>query len=76
MSNGINDAASNELQQALKEQQEIEARIEALRKQTRDADLKRVIELIKLHGFTPTNLRSAFSTAKKRAPRRTTGKRK
>jgi DNA-binding protein H-NS len=76
MSNSVNNAASNELQQALKEQQEIEAKIEALRKQTREADLKTVIELIKLHGFTPTNLRSAFSTAKKRTTRSTTRKRK
>lgn len=76
MSNSVNSAASHELQQALKEKQELDAKIEALRKQTREADLKSVIELIKLHGFTATNLRSVFSTAKKRTTRSTTRQRK
>ena len=60
---------------------ELSAKVDALKKQTREEDLKSAKELIKTHGFTTTDLRPELkttrtaSTASKKAPAKGRGKR-
>ena len=53
-------SASELLEAKLQEQKKLQAEINALKAKSKDADLEKVKELIKLHGFTKTNLRTAF----------------
>lgn len=73
--------ASQLLADAQKQQAEINAKVDALLKQTRDEDLATAKRVITLHGFTATDLRPALKTtrgtaAKKAAATKSTSRRK
>ena len=71
----MSKSASELLTEALKAQEENNAKIEALLKQTRDEDLVTAKRLIKTHGFTPTDLKpelKARGTARASTPRKST----
>lgn len=53
---------AEELRKAIEDQKKLDEKIEALRKETREADLETVKELVKLHGFTQTDLRTVLKT--------------
>ena len=59
---------------------ELAEKVEALKKQTREEDLKTAKELIKTHGFTTTDLKPELKTrgvaATKKAAPKTRAKRK
>ena len=61
-------ATANELlAAAVKAAAEATAKVEELKKQSRDADLQTVKDLIKTHGFGPTDLRGVLKAKRKRA---------
>jgi hypothetical protein len=61
-------ATANELlAAAVKAAAEATAKVEELKKQSRDADLQTVKDLIKTHGFGPTDLRGVLKSKRKRA---------
>lgn len=61
-------ATANELlAAAVKAAAEATAKVEELKKQSRDADLETVKALIKTHGFGPTDLRGVLKAKRKRA---------
>jgi hypothetical protein len=72
-------ATANELlAAAVKAAAEATAKVEELKKQSRDADLQTVKDLIKTHGFGPTDLRGVLKSKRKRttsttAAKKTTG---
>ena len=71
-------ATANELlAAAVKAAAEATAKVEELKKQSRDADLQTVKDLIKTHGFGPTDLRGVLKAKRKRststAAKKTTG---
>lgn len=55
-----NKSASEQLEEKLQQQKKLQAEIDALKAKSKEADLEKVKELIKLHGFTQTNLRSVL----------------
>ena len=63
-------SASEQLEDKLQEQKKLQAEIDALKAKSKEADLEKVKDLIKLHGFTQTNLRSVV---KKKPASATTG---
>lgn len=74
-----NKSASELLDEKLKQQKKLQDEIDALKEKSKAADLEKVKDLIKLHGFTATNLRSVLkkkpassktSTAKKPAAKK------
>lgn len=61
-------ATANELlAAAVKAAAEATAKVEELKKQSRNADLETVKALIKTHGFGPTDLRGVLKAKRKRA---------
>ncbi len=69
----------NQIAEAEKQMADLVAKTEALKKQARETDLAKAKELIKLHGFTATDLRpelkttrTASTTTKKASPKRST----
>lgn len=50
-------AINEELEKALKAQEDANKHVEEVKKKTRDADLETVKKLCKTHGFTATQLR-------------------
>lgn len=68
-------ATANELlAAAVKAAAEATAKVEELKKQSRDADLQTVKDLIKTHGFGPTDLRGVLKSKRKRATGTTVAK--
>jgi hypothetical protein len=72
---------SEQLAEAQKQQAEANARVDALLKQTREEDLATAKRVIKLHGFTATDLRPELkatrgAAAKKAATPKSTSRRK
>lgn len=65
---------NEQLAQAIKAQEEATAKVEELKKATKAADLATVRELIKLHGFGPTDLRSVIKAKRKRSSGTTTAR--
>lgn len=69
--------ANEQLAAALKAQQEATAKVEELKKATKAADLATVRELIKLHGFGPTDVRGVLKAKRNKsgatATKKTTG---
>ena len=70
--------ANEQLAAAVKAAAEATAKVEELKKQSRDADLQTVKDLIKTHGFGPTDLRGVLKAKRKRsagsaAAKKTTG---
>ena len=74
-----NKSASELLEAKLQEQKKLQAEIDELKAKSKAADLEKVRDLIKLHGFTKTSLRSVLekktasskkSTAKKPAAKK------
>ena len=59
--------ANEQLAAAVKAAAEATAKVEELKKQSRDADLETVKALIKTHGFGPTDLRGVLKAKRKRA---------
>jgi hypothetical protein len=55
-----NKSASEQLEEKIQQQKKLQAEIDALKAKSKEADLEKVKELIKLHGFTATNLRSVL----------------
>jgi len=53
-------SASEQLEEKIQQQKKLQAEIDALKAKSKEADLEKVKELIKLHGFTQTNLRSVL----------------
>jgi len=72
--------ASEQLAAAIKAAEDAAAKVEELKKVSRDADLETVKTLIKTHSFSPTDLRSVLKakrktkTAKTAKPRKTVAK--
>ena len=64
--------ANDQLAAALKAAAEANAKVEKLKKQSRDADLETVRSLIKTHGFGPTDLRGVLKAKRKRSANKTT----
>jgi hypothetical protein len=64
--------ANDQLAAALKAADEANAKVEKLKKQSRDADLETVRSLIKTHGFGPTDLRGVLKAKRKRSANKTT----
>jgi hypothetical protein len=64
--------ANEQLAAALKAADEANAKVEKLKKQSRDADLETVRSLIKTHGFGPTDLRGVLKAKRKRSASKTT----
>ena len=58
--------ANELLAAAVKAAAEATAKVEELKKQSRDADLQTVKDLIKTHGFGPTDLRGVLKSKRKR----------
>jgi hypothetical protein len=52
--------SDDDLERAIKEREKLDEKIEAMRKERREADLAKVRELCELHGFTATDLRGAL----------------
>jgi len=59
--------ANEQLAAAVKAAAEANAKVEELKKATKAADLQTVKDLIKLHGFGPTDLRGVLKAKRKRA---------
>lgn len=61
---------------AKKVEEDFEAKSKELKAKLREADLADVLEKVKLHGFTATDLRGALKTkgAKKATPRKSTAR--
>jgi hypothetical protein len=57
--------ANEQLAAAVKAAAEANAKVEELKKQSRDADLATVRELIKTHSFSPTDLRGVLKAKRK-----------
>ena len=55
-----NKSASQQLDDAIKAAEAAAAKVEELKKLTREEDLKNVLALISRHGFTQTDLKSAL----------------
>ena len=55
-----NKSASEQLEEKIQQQKKLQAEIDALKAKSKEADLEKVRDLIKLHGFTKTSLRTAF----------------
>ena len=66
--------ANDQLAAAIKAAAEATAKVEELKKQSRDADLETVKALIKTHGFGPTDLRGVLKAKRKRATGTTAAK--
>ncbi len=64
--------ANEQLAAAIKAAAEATAKVEELKKQSRDADLETVKALIKTHGFGPTDLRGVLKAKRKRGTTKTT----
>ena len=66
---------NDQLTAALKAQEEANKRVEEIKKQSREADLQIVKDLIKAHGFGPTDLRGVLKAKRKRTvvAKKTTG---
>ena len=64
--------ANDQLAAAIKAAAEATAKVEELKKQSRDADLETVKALIKTHGFGPTDLRGVLKAKRKRSTTKTT----
>lgn len=58
--------ANEQLAAAVKAAEEANAKVEELKKATKAADLQTVKDLIKLHGFGPTDLRGVLKAKRKR----------
>jgi hypothetical protein len=68
--------ANEQLAAAVKAAAEANAKVEELKKATKEADLQTVRDLIKLHGFGPTDVRSVLKAKRKKsttAAKKTTG---
>lgn len=70
--------ANEQLAAAVKAAAEANAKVEELKNATKEADLQTVKDLIKLHGFGPTDLRGVLKAKRKRttsttAAKKTTG---
>ena len=68
--------ANEQLAAAIKAAAEATAKVEELKKATKEADLQTVRDLIKLHGFGPTDVRSVLKAKRKKsttAAKKTTG---
>ena len=63
--------ANDQLAAAIKAAAEATAKVEELKKQSRDADLETVKALIKTHGFGPTDLRGVLKAKRKRSTTKT-----
>jgi 23S rRNA C2498 (ribose-2'-O)-methylase RlmM len=67
--------SAEQLRQALEQHQALSEKIDALRAETREADLEETKRLCKLHGFTATDLRSSLKTkGAARTPRKSSNK--
>lgn len=66
---------NDELASAIKAQEEANKRVEDIKKKSREADLQIVKDLIKAHGFGPTDLRGVLKAKRKRTvvAKKTTG---
>jgi hypothetical protein len=67
---------NDQLAAAIKAAAEATAKVEELKKQSRDADLETVKTLIKTHGFGPTDVRGVLKAKRKKsttAAKKTTG---
>ena len=53
---------AEQLREAIAQQEKLIEQIDALRKETREADLATVKQLCSLHGFTATDLRGSLKT--------------
>ena len=66
---------AEELNKAIEEHKKLEEKIDALRKETREADLATVKRLCELHGFHATDLRGSLKTkGATKTPRKSTGR--
>lgn len=66
---------AEQLREAMAQQEKLNEQIVALRKETRDADLATVKQLVELHGFTQTDLRGSLKTkAAAKTPRKSAGR--
>ena len=68
--------ANEQLAAAIKAAAEATAKVEELKKATKEADLQTVKDLIKLHGFGPTDVRGVLKAKRKKsttAAKKTTG---
>lgn len=66
---------AEELNKAIEEHKKLEEKIDALRKETREADLATVKRLCELHGFTATDLRGSLKVkGATKTPRKSTGR--
>jgi len=64
-----------DLERAIKEREKLDAKIEAMRQERRDADLAKVKELCELHGFTATDLRGSLKVKSAvKTPRKSAGR--
>lgn len=79
--------ANEQLAAAVKAAAEANAKVEELKQATKEADLQTVKDLIKLHGFGPTDLRGVIKAKRKKStttaakkttatPRKSTAKKK
>ncbi len=59
--------ANEQLAAAVKAAADANAKVEELKKKSRDADLETVKSLIKTHGFGPTDLRGVLKAKRKRS---------
>lgn len=66
--------ANEQLAAAIKAAAEATAKVEELKQATKDADLQTVKDLIKLHGFGPTDLRGVLKAKRKRSTATTAAK--
>ncbi len=66
--------ANEQLAAAVKAAEEANAKVEELKKATKAADLQTVKDLIKLHGFGPTDLRGVLKAKRKRSSGTTTAR--
>jgi hypothetical protein len=64
--------ANEQLAAAIKAAAEATAKVEELKQATKEADLQTVKDLIKLHGFGPTDLRGVLKAKRKRSSTKTT----
>jgi hypothetical protein len=67
---------NEQLAAAIKAAAEATTKVEELKKATKEADLQTVRDLIKLHGFGPTDVRSVLKAKRKKsttAAKKTTG---
>lgn len=67
--------SDDDLQRAMQEREKLDAKIEAMRQERRDADLAKVKELCELHGFTATDLRGSLKVKSAvKTPRKSAGR--